>query len=477
MKQRDFVRIMGTGLNYRTGELMVKPMDSKLFAEKLWKSLDKNSSGFKTLTNIGREALTFRGEIECKPIDLGNPKEAGWTYIVNEKDPQKEEISKILQPLAEHRGMKNPKSPLIFGGETEEEWINWIQKNYYSIEHEERPYYVAIVGGPENFPFRLQSLMDMVASVGRLDFDSLDDLKAYVEKVIRLEKAPEPAVDHKALIFAPNAGIGDATYFTHHYMAEPLAEHICDKCKFQVTTILGEKATKAELTTALLNDKPALVYTASHGLVATGETLQFQKKVNGSICCQHSRGDPLVKWGFTGDDVPLDRPFLEGSIFFQFACYGYGTPAESDYSHWIDDKPELHCEKDFVASLPKKLLSHPRGPIAFVGHLDEAWLYGFDDPEKPYPEESMNERLSPYIYAVDKLLETNTVGIALNEMNSRYSFCNGELSNFYDDVKRKKKSIDSSKDWLVDTFMFRSDAQNYMVFGDPAVRIRIPSES
>ena len=95
------MRIMGTGLNYRTGELMVKPMDSKLFAEKLWKSLDRNSSGFKTLTNIGREALTFRGEIKCKPIDLGNPKEAGWTYIVNEKDPQKEEISKILQPLAE----------------------------------------------------------------------------------------------------------------------------------------------------------------------------------------------------------------------------------------------------------------------------------------------------------------------------------------------------------------------------------------
>lgn len=486
------MQIMGTGIDYRTDELLVKPIDSKAFAEKIWESLNKNSQNFGTLTDLGREALTFRtgrealtfrtgrmaltfeGEIECKPLDLSNPKEAGWTYIVNENDPQKEEISKILQPLAEHRGMKDPESPLIFSGEAEEEWIDWLQENYYSIEHKERPYYVAIVGGPENLPFRLQSLLDMVTAVGRLDFDSLYDLKTYVEKVIRLEKAQEPVVNREALIFATDGGTGDPTYFSHHYMAEPLAQYICDECKFKTTTIAGKKATKTELTTALLKDKPALVYTASHGLGATSEPLDFQKKVNGAICCQHRKGEPLEKWGFTGDDVPLDRPFLEGSAFFQFACFGYGTPAESDYSHWFGN-PELNCEQDFVAALPKKLLSHPRGPISFVGHLDTAWLHGFDDPDNPYPAGSSHLRMSPFIYTVDKLLDTQPVGLAMADMNERYSICNAELSNFYDQVQRKKKSVESSWKWLVETFIFRSDAQNYMIFGDPAVRIRIPS--
>ncbi|MGZ9190290.1 MAG: hypothetical protein ACXW39_09570, partial [Nitrospira sp.] len=29
--------------------------------------------------------------------------------------------------------------------------------------------------------------------------------------------------------------------------------------------------------------------------------------------------------------IPANEPFLEGAVFFQFACYGYGTPAQSDY--------------------------------------------------------------------------------------------------------------------------------------------------
>jgi hypothetical protein len=469
------MQIMGLGIDYRTGELLMKPMDSQDFAVKIWESLNKNIQDITQRTYIGSQALLFRGEVERRPTDLGNPREAGWTYIVNEKDPQKEEISRILQPLAKHRGMKDPESPMIFSGETEEEWFDWLQENYYSIEHMERPYYVAIVGGPESFPFRLQSFLDMVTAVGRLDFDSLDGLKAYVEKVLRLEKASEPVVDRRALIFAPDGGTQDPTYFSHHYMAEPLAKHICDKCQFQTTTIAGEAATKKELESAFLNGRPALVYTASHGLKAkASESLEIQKQVNGTICCQHSAGEPLEYWGFSGDDVPFDRPFLEGAAFFQFACFGYGTPAESDYSHWFGE-PELNCEQDFVAALPKKLLSHPSGPIAFVGHLDAAWLHGFDDPDNPYPAGYWHPRMSPFISAVNKLLDTQPVGLAMDEMNARYGIGNAQLSNFLDRVKRKKASFEASWKWLVDTFITRSDAQNYMILGDPAVRLRIPS--
>jgi len=469
------MQIMGLGIDYQTGELLVKPMDSTAFARKILESLNKNSKDFTQLANVGSQTLTFRGEVERRPVDQGNPREAGWTYIVNENDPDREEISKILRPLAEYRGMKDPESPMVFNGEAEEEWFDWLQDNYYSVEHMERPYYIAIVGGPDKIPFKFQSLLDMATAVGRLDFNSLDDLKAYVEKVIRLEEMPEPVVDRKALVFAPDYGSQDPTHFSRLYMAEPLAEYICDNCQLQTSTMSGDMATKSKLTSALLSEKPALVYTASHGMGAIGQPLDIQKRFNGAICCQRKEGDPLGKWLFTADDVPLDRPYLEGSVFFQFACFGYGTPAESDYSHWLD-KPELNCEQDFVAALPKKLLSHPRGPIAYVGHLDTAFLHGFDDPNNPYPAGRWHSRMSPFIKAVNGLLfDTQPIGLTMNEMNARYGIGNAQLSNFLDQVQRGKKTFEAYINWLVDTFITRSDAQNYMIFGDPAVRLRIPS--
>jgi len=55
----------------------MKPMDSQDFAEKIWESLNRNIQDFAQMTNIGSQALTFRGEIERRPIDQGNPREAG----------------------------------------------------------------------------------------------------------------------------------------------------------------------------------------------------------------------------------------------------------------------------------------------------------------------------------------------------------------------------------------------------------------
>lgn len=469
------MQIMGFGIDYSTGELLVRPIERETFAEKIVEALSGNIKSFKSLTGASDRSLTFRGEKHHTPVDLCNPKEAGWTYMINEKDPQRDEIIKAIRPLAEYRGMKDPESPLIFNGEAEERWEEWMQDNLQSPDKSDRPYYITIYGGPDMVPFRLQSLLDTAAAVGRLDFESVDELSTYVNKIIHLEKAADPVTDPKALIFAPDGGASDPTYYSRHYMAEPLADHITNDIKIETATTMGDAATKNNLKNMLMNSKAALVYTASHGLGATDQSLDFQKEVNGAICCQHKRGDPWQDWAFTGDDVPFDRPFLEGSIFFQFACFGYGTPAESDYSHWLGNT-ELNCSQDFVAALPKRLLSHPNGPIAFVGHVDTAWLSGFDDPNNPNPGGKWSNRISPFVTAVNRLLDCETVGLAMDEMNQRYGRGNAQLATFFDLVERKKATVEKYAEWLADTYIYRSDAQNYMIYGDPAVKLRIPSD-
>ena len=142
--------------------------------------------------------------------------------------------------------------------------------------------------------------------------------------------------------------------------------------------------------------------------------------------------------------------------------------------HW-QGNAGLNSSEDFVAALPKKLLAHPRRPIAFIGHCDTAWLHGFDDPQNPHLIDAWSNRLEPFIKAVDILLTVEPVALAMADMSKRYDLLNARLTNAFDSTQRKSFTpIPGYEARLAETYIFRSDAQNYMVLGDPAARLRIP---
>jgi hypothetical protein len=474
------MKILGTGMDY-AGNLLFPSTDEGVFAKALVGALQRNGQAVQALTRTTTEAFTFRGEVEREILDPGDPLRAGWSFLVNSTDPQREGFEKILEPLAVHRGMADPKAPLLYNSEPAEEWFNWLHDNYFALklEGKKAPYYILIAGGPDQVPFRFQSILSTVANVGRVNLDTLDALRQYVEKLIRIETVADPLVDREVVLFAPDAGLPDPTYFSREYMAKPLVEHMRNEVGIAAHTMLGRDATKKNLQDALCVKKPALVYTASHGLGPKGEPLEVQKRYNGAICCQKTGQEVRIEDRlFMADDVPLDRPFLEGAIFFQFACFGYGTPAESDYAHWLDEVPRKYADTDFVAALPKRLLSHPRGPIAYIGHLDTAFLHGFADVEEPYVLERWHNRIAPFVEAINHLLGVQTSGLSMRGMNGiRYSLCNALISNTYDRQQRGKLQWNVSLEArFLDNWITRSDAQNYMVFGDPAAKLRIPAE-
>jgi hypothetical protein len=468
------MHIMTMGLRYPSGDPLVAPVAEQQFAAGLLERLTDRAGELQVVTRASAGATTFGKEIGRAPaIDLGDPLRAGWTFLVAADDPDRDAIVSTLEPLALRRGMTDPQAPLQFGGEPLGEWFEWLLTHFTALDSGRVPHYVLIVGGPERVPFHFQALLQSVASVGRLAFDGLDDLRAYIEKVIRLEDAAAPAVDAEVVVFAPDGGPADATSFSRRYMAEPLANHAAEKGDYRVERLIAEKATKAALQEVVAARRPALVYTASHGVGAAGQPLEVKRAINGAVCCQDDGGafeDSL----FAAADVPRDSPCLEGAVVFQFACYGYGTPAESDYGHWLGN-PELNAEADFVAALPLRLLAHPEGPIAYVGHVDTAWLHGFDDPEAPHLLERWHPRMAPFVRAVDSITETQPVGRALATMSERYDVLNAILTTVADHARRGKQPSAGFEERLASTFITRSDAQNYHVLGDPAVRLRVPS--
>lgn len=466
-----------------SGAPLFPPRAEEQVVQSLLGALGRNVGAIRAAQGLGLESVSRKsagageGEVRHRVVDRADPRQVGWCLLHHADDPLVPRYLEVMRPLAELRGMGPDVAPLVFHGEPPDRWLEWLIEHYQgrSLDGGRVPEFVLILGGPAQVPFGLQALLQTVASVGRLAPDRIEDLQAYVDKVLRLERAEAPAVSREVLFFATDEGRQDPTHFSREYMVSPLAAHVRDDLQCPVHVLDGERATKAELAAVLRARRPALVYTASHGLGAIDEPLEFQQQYNGAICCRHD--GPMSRDAlFSAEDVPADGAFLEGAVFFQFACFGYGTPAESDYAHWLDGYPETNAPSDFVAALPRRLLAHPRGPIAYIGHVDTAFLHGFTDAANPQLATRWNVRMAPFKDAVDGLLRVEPSGLVMESMRERYSAANAALARAYDNAQRQKAPWSADKQGrFLDTWIMRGDAQNFMVMGDPAAVLRIPS--
>jgi len=471
------IEVMGYGIDYTTRNLLIEPQTEEEVFKTIMGRMPHET--LPTIMNTTRGSRLYNFGIERRRYpNLGNPREVGWSFLLHENEPFRREIIEIIKPLAIHRGMKNPDQPLTYDAHLHESsWWEWLRQNSWSLSFKSRPYYVLIIGDPNQIPFRFQSILDSTCAVGRLHFDDLDDLRIYVEKIMRLETS-NPVVEREAIFYAPDGGIDDPTFFSREFMAKPLSEYVERDLNYDTMKIMGDQATKTNLVNALESKKPALVYTASHGMAAPKENLATQKRINGAICTQEMHTNPYSPISdclFSADDIPIDGNYLEGSLFFEFSCFSYGTPWISDYDHWLGN-PGLNSTEDFISALPKKLLSHPNGPIGFIGHNDTAWAHGFLDPQRPFIIEKWHSRLSPFQYAVSEALQRSSFGLLLNSMNKGYDIGNATITNYYDMIKRTNDPnfhTQEEKSLFVDNWITRNDAQNYMLFGDPGTYIKI----
>lgn len=466
------------GRSYSTGNLLFDPIS------------DDDLVTHRKISQTSKSGAVFRTRGPRPPPNPADPKEAGWTFLIDINDPQKTEIAEILQKLAVHRIGKKAK-PLEFDSKSDMSSEQWkiTKYDYLDLQPGKKPYYILIAGTPDRIPFNLQSELDVDAAVGRVCFDKIEDLQSYVDKLIRLEASPKSTVSREVTFFATdhemvrdedNNLVWDPTHFSLNNMVNPMIDFTKTNPDIgdlvgNIVPLLGKNATKKNLQDILSTSKSALIFTASHGL---GVPLEYseedRKQLTGSICCQDSEPTDEETL-FCADDIPDEGQFLEGSIFFQFSCFGYGTPAESDFEHWFVGRPGWNkatkiAEKDMISPIPKKLLAHKSGPVAFIGHLDVALLDGFYDPNSVSPEIDWHPRLAPYQMMVKALLRSETTGSALNHMNARYNSLNATI-NRLNNLIQKKKDVDMTE--FATAMLHANDAKNFLLFGDPFVYLNL----
>ncbi|HEX3530340.1 MAG TPA: C25 family cysteine peptidase [Thermoanaerobaculia bacterium] len=398
----------------------------------------------------------------------------GWGVILAEGDEKTDAILSALSPLLTlrksqvgekfaHRYQECVGDFGFQAGDTKRRFLSNHSVGAGAVEPDQMPYYLLIVGDPETIPWEFQYELDVHYAVGRLWFETIEEYERYARNVVAAEASPR-ARGKSAALFAPQHEGDPPTELTRFHLATPLAERIEKMGSgWTVKRAFGEDATKANLLKMLNGDGPPdLLFTAGHGLwYPNGAPDQLSRM--GALVCQdwpgHGCGHgPRPTDFLSGDDV--NGADLSGLVSFHFACYGAGAPAIGDFPI----ARTRTAARSFISHLPQRQLQ--AGALAVIGHVDSGFEHSIELP-------GAGKHIEAFEDFVDRLLvKGHPVGSAMENFGMRYSDLSRDLGAVLEEEKRGLAADDKV---VADLWTCSRDARNYVVLGDPAVRLLPPA--
>lgn len=469
------------GINALTGDYTVPPMEVAAFSRLVCEAPREDAAITRWLASWYART---RGEhlALIEGIDAKNLAQAGWGVIfATDADPA---VRQALAPLIDHRrahaGGDHPGGRFrVFDGpdghrpgENSHQFLARHGLGPGPVDPARGvPYYLLIVGGPERIPYRFQYLLDVQFAVGRVSFDTAEEYANYARSVVAAETGEAPAVpvSRSCAFFAVENEGDTATALTTRALVTPLLESLAGEHAAQgwrIDRILGAEATPGRLADMLrAQTPPALLFTASHGMVFPcnhERQLAHQGALLGSVwSAKRDRGKPIEpSLYFSADDL-TDDTRLHGMIAFFFACHGAGTPQFDDFAHRTLQHPMAIAPRDFVAKLPQRMLGREAGALAAIGHVERAWTHSFLWADN-------QPQITVFKDVLVRLLRGHPVGSAMEPMNQRYAEMSTLLTQALEQVKYGGRPEDLGVGTL---WTAHHDARNYVVLGDPAVRL------
>lgn len=474
-------RILSFGIDAKRGLPLREPTDED-FAQMLGvakkppanldKALEKRAAAEEE--KAGRAFGVVPDELGSSPNNL---ERVGWGVLYGPSVDRK--IKKALEPLIAHRRSQKAAPFVIYdedGLRTGEDVYAWLKRQKVRLDQVDPeagvPYYLLIVASPEDISFEFQYTLDLYWACGRLWFDSPEEFGRYAESVVRYETAKKVPTSRQIALFAPEHDFDDATQLFTRQVAEPLAGRqgarapLGKALNYQLHEFLGKHASKKNLATIMKGGveggTPALLFSGGHGMqFPNGDPLQLATQ--GALVCQdwEGYGEITADHWFAAKDVPAEAR-VHGMIHFMFACHGGGVPQFDDFDR-LNNKPAQIAPRAFFSKLPQALLAHRNGgALAVLAHMERAWAYSFQGDGGIAQNQG-------FLSVLRSLLRGDRIGHATDAFNVNWAAISTRLAEEQDKLSKKKTLpiAPVRKLWIQ-----RDDARNFMVFGDPAVRLR-----
>lgn len=402
-------------------------------------------------------------------VNLKDLKSTGWGIIFAKGDPLEPAIREAMTPLLDLRCAQSSAESTnrykeysgergYIAGERKQNFLERAGLGPGPVEPDQVPYYLLIVGSPEQIPYSFQYQLDVPCAVGRIHFDTVEEYAYYAQSVVDAErKLPERP--RKVVLFG--AEHDPLTEISVGELLKPLQKELQRRADWELETFWGQNASKARLSNLLGGeDTPSLLFTAGHG-VGFRCGIPRQRMSQGSLLCQDWPGQGHLATPdhyFSAEDLSSSAQ-LRGLISLHFACYSAGTPVFDDFSK--DGGRSQISPEAFVACLPKKMLSHPAGgALAVVGHVDQAC-------QSSFLWNKAGSQVHAFADCLFRLQEHFPVGAALEPLNRRYAelaadlLCTSESLEWHPELKDEVTFLQTAC----------RDARNYVIVGDPAVRL------
>lgn len=410
-------------------------------------------------------------------IDANNLAETGWGIIfAHDIHPQ---IIEALKPLLDlRRAQAGERFFYQFSGSdgyqpnmTKTKFLEKRGVGPGPADPKKMPYYLLLVGNPEQIPYQFQTQLDVQYSVGRIHFDTAQEYANYAASVVAAETGKVKLKRQAAFFGAHNRDDG-ATALSRAELVEPLAKQLAEGLpQWNFASYLEENATRSQLDALLGGDPsltPALLFSASHGMgFPMGSKRQLPHQ--GALLCQDWPGPKQwqeaipEEFYYAADHLPSERN-LSGMIAFLFACYGGGTPQMDQFSKQFFKERTAIAPRPFLASLPVRMLGLPNGgALAVIAHIERAWGYSFKWTRQGQQAEAFES-------ALKAMLSGYRIGCAVEYFNERYAELSTVLSDQLEEIEAKVPydPYDLAKLWTAN-----NDARGYAIIGDPAVRLPV----
>jgi len=437
--------------------------------------IDRARGGYPVFTAIAKEEEERRKAAEGEPlrdlpvdVDPHDLRRARWGLVATPATFRRLEAQ--LRPLLEQRQTQmeepGPIEPLFFDHpQTAASFLLRRGETAGTIRPEIVPYYLLIVGGPEEIPWEFQYGLADDHAVGRIAFDDAADYGRYARAVVAAERDGSK-LPRQTMIFSVENPGDDATTLLGRYLTTPLFRDLSGYVPgWEIRLQRGAQASRDHLERLLAEGAraPGLLLVSSHGQLVRREEWgdEMQRRFQGAVMCQRNGGSRR----FSAFDLAAKADLL-GQIAFLFACYGAGTPRYDNYP--ASDDPETAfrdsyreiAPRPFVAQLPQALLR--RGTLGVVGHVDRGWALSF--------VWTVGDRMLSSVGSLEdslkRLLLGDRIGHALRPLQRRGAALSSRIARTLDSI-RQGSTVDP--EYFAEQWIIHNDARNVVLLGDPAV--------